>query len=83
MSFKPIPRHMRQALVHDTISHINKLHIAIGRKSIGEYVEYKFDGDNIRSRMLFQFEPDGLWHKAKSFELDVWPYLIWAKNMKH
>jgi len=39
--------------------------------------------NNIRSRMLFQFEPDGLWHKAKSFELDVWPYLIWAKNMKH
>ena len=82
MSFKPIPRHMRQALVHDTISHINKLHIAIGRKSIGEYVEYKFDGDNIRSRMLFQFEPDGSWHKAKSFELDVWPNLKWAKDMK-
>lgn len=72
----------QKILISDTISQLNKLHLAIGWSDRGEFIEWRWTGEPLRSRVEFQFEPNGEWHVCKSFEFDVRPKLKWAKEMK-
>lgn len=73
---------LRHAIVTDTISQPNKLHIIAGLRERGYYVEYRFAGEFLRSRMSVQFEPDGEWQQVASFEFDVRPKLQWSGRPK-
>jgi hypothetical protein len=77
-----ISDYLRRQLVNDTISQPNKLHIVIGHRSRGHYIEWRWAGEELRSRMSLQFEQDGPWYEVKSFEFDVRPKLKWAKEIK-
>lgn len=70
---------MRHALVHDAISQPNKLHLIAGLRERGHFVEYRFSGDFLRTRMSVQLEPAGAWHEVKSYEFDVRPHLEWSR----
>lgn len=83
------PLDIRRMLINETISRQNKLWIATAWKQTrGWYVEHRWAGEEptangiMHSRLQFQFEPDGEWHTAKSYEEDVKPKLKWAKEMK-
>jgi hypothetical protein len=71
---KLIPLHIRKILLGDGTSRVNKLHIAIGWQQGRKepyYLEWKFKGDFLASRLEFKFEPEGKFVEAKSFEEDV------------
>jgi hypothetical protein len=75
------PSDLRRSLVAGLVSRQNKLWIAAGWKGRGWFIEWRWAGEPMRSRLLFQFEPDDKWHEAKSYDEDVKPFLKWAKEM--
>ncbi len=89
-AFVPLPAHFRRALLTEQTSRINKLHLAISWKQLrGWYVEWRWAGEGpelpygvMRSRLCFQFEPDGPFIEAKSFDEDVVPTLKYGKEQK-
>jgi hypothetical protein len=80
---KPLPIHLRQVLIYETISRQNKLWLATSwAQCRGWFVEWKWAGAEMRSRLCFRFTPEGSWFEAKSFDEDVRPHLKFAKEMK-
>lgn len=73
----PIPPHFRRSLLSRYTSRQNKLWLAIAwRHFHGYHIEWRWDGAPNRSRMLFQFEPDGAFVRAESYEDDIAPTLV-------
>lgn len=69
-----IPEEHRKALLGKYSSKQNKLWMVTAWKYFKPwYVDYKWAGEPIRSRMLFKFSPDGPWVQAESFEEDMLP----------
>lgn len=67
-----IPDKNRQILLGKDTSRLNKIHLAIGwTRFRGWYIDYRWVGVFLRSRLEFQFAPDGLWYQAQSFDEDV------------
>ena len=71
-----IPTHYRAALLSRYTSRRNKIHLAIGWAHFhGLRIEYRWSGAPYRSRLQFQFEQDGAWFTAESYEDDIAPTL--------
>ena len=65
--------HIKVLLSADT-SRLNKIHLAIGWAYFrGWYIEWKWQGAPLRSRLLFRFHPEDIFVAAKSFDEDVLP----------
>lgn len=73
---------MREALLSKYSSRRNKLWLVGGYQSVGLYVEWKWQGEPFRSRLLFQFAPDEEFVRAKSYEEDIQPFLEWNNPQK-
>jgi hypothetical protein len=81
MPILPLPKDKRQLLVGKHTSRQNKLWIIADWKYFQPwYVEYKWAGEPMRSRMLFQFGPNEPWVEAKSFDEDVMPTFKFGKD---
>ncbi len=72
----------RRALLSEYSSRRNKIWMAIGWKHCGMYLDWRYQGAEDDSRMEFQFEPDGPWVQAKSYEDDIKPNLIFNRPPK-
>lgn len=77
-----IPKALRHAILHDTLSQPNKMHIIAGLRDRGCYAEYRFADGTLRSRMSVQLEPGGPWREVKSFEFDVRPKMEFMQQRK-
>ncbi len=78
-----MPIAKRQALLSKYTSRQNKLWLVTAWKYFCPwYVEWKWAGDPFRSRMLFQFSPDGKWVEAQSFEEDLMSTYKFGKETK-
>lgn len=78
-----IPSEHRETLLSKYTSRHNKIWCAIGWKHFHDWhLEWKWKGEPFRSRLMFQFEPDGDFIMAKSYEEDVWPKLKWDNPKK-
>ena len=65
----------RKALMSQDTSRMNKLWLAQGWKHDGMLVEWKWQGAEHKSRLLFSFD-GGPFLKAKSYDDDVRPFLF-------
>lgn len=74
-----LPSKIRKAILSKYTSRINKYWIIKSIQPI-YYLKYKWAGIPYNSRMLFQFEEDGDWVIAKSFEEDLWPTYKFAEK---
>ncbi len=71
----------RAALLHETSSRINKIHLAIGWAHFyGWPIEWRWEGQPFRSRVGFRFGADGDFAPARSFDDDVRPTLKFGKE---
>jgi len=76
-----VPEKLRQVILGKYTSRQNKLWIVTGWKHFKQWhIEWKWAGDYMRSRMLFQFELNGPWIQALSFEEDILPKLKYGKE---
>lgn len=79
----PLPQSHRTALLTRYTSRPNKLWLVTGWRSRGKWhLEYRWAGVPLRSRMLFQFEPNGPWYQAESYDEDIVPTLKFGKEQK-
>lgn len=65
-----LPAHFRSVLMGTDTSKPNKLWLAIAWKS-KYYLEYKWQSEPLRSRLMFKFEVNEQFKEAKSFEEDI------------
>lgn len=78
-----IPQSARQVLMSDTTSRLNKIHLAIGWEHFnGWFIEWKWQGQELNSRLLFRFGPDEPFVAAKSFDEDILPNYKFGKEIK-
>ena len=78
-----IPSHYRTALLSRYNSRQNKIWLATGGSHFhGLHIEYHWTGAPYRSRLQFQFEPDGEWVRAESYEDDIAPTLAFDEKRK-
>lgn len=64
----------RRSLLSPQSSRQNKLWKAVWLRDSGEgFIEWKWAGTYMRSRLLFRFHPDEAFVAAKSFDEDVLP----------
>ncbi len=81
---KLLSSNLRKELLSSGSSRQNKIWLAVGWKACDSYfVEWRWCGDYMKSRLEFQFEPGGEFIKAKSYDEDVWPKLKWLDNRKN
>ena len=62
----PLDENRKRVLTTSNTSKFNKLHLAIGWKDRGFFVEYKLD--KLSDEVRFQFEPNGPWVESKSLD---------------
>jgi len=78
-----IPNHLKQSLLSELSSRQNKIWMVTAWQHFRPfYIEWKWAGEQFKSRMLFQFIVDGPWIEAKSFEEDVLPKYKFGKEKK-
>ena len=83
MKTAKIPDSCRSALLSDYTSRPNKLWLVISWQHFRDfYVEWKWQGEPYRSRMMFQFSVDGPWVVARSFEEDRLPTYKFGEEKK-
>ena len=76
-----IPIKYRQAILGEYSSRQNKIWLATTWKRFKPwYIEWKWAGEPYRSRMLFQFDLNGPWVEAKSFDEDILPKYKFGKE---
>jgi hypothetical protein len=76
-----IPDHLRKSILSEFSSRQNKLWMVTAWQHFRPfYIEWKWAGEAFKSRMLFQFQPNGPWVEAKSFEEDVLPRYKFGKE---
>lgn len=81
MKTKFIPANLKEAILSDYTSRHNKLWLVTSWQfSRDFYIEYKWAGKEFQSRMSFQFEENGPWIEAKSYEEDIAPKLKFGKE---
>jgi hypothetical protein len=69
-----IPDAHRKALLSSDTSRLNKIHLAIGWAHFHRwFIEYRWKGAFLRSRLEFRFAPEESFVQAKSFDEDVLP----------
>lgn len=69
---KFLPLETRDLLLGQETSRQNKLALAASlRDRKGYFIEWAWQGEPMRSRLCFRFEPDGHLYTALSFEEDV------------
>ncbi len=61
-------------LKHET-SRANKLALAADHRSRGHFLEWRWKGEPMRSRLTFRFSPTDRFFEARSYEEDVAPLL--------
>ena len=68
-----IPAHLKQLLLNDAnTSRCNKIHLATGWQHFRSYfIEWKWQGVQHKSRLMFRFSLDEEFVEAKSFEEDT------------
>lgn len=78
-----IPSTHKTALLSKFTSRQNKLWLAIGWIHRARwFLEYRWAGAYMRSRMQFRFEPAGEWYTADSYDEDIVPTLKFGKEGK-
>jgi hypothetical protein len=75
-----LPSIYQKVLLSKNTSQQNKVWIATSLKFDNWYLEWKWIGKPFRSRIQFQFIPDGVWVQAESFEEDLLPTYKFAKE---
>jgi hypothetical protein len=71
----------KKALLSESTSRQNKLWLITGWIHFRKwYIEWKWAGEPYNSRMLFMFEPNGIWIEAKSFDEDMLPKYKYGKE---
>jgi len=81
---KLLSNNLRKTLLSSDSSRQNKIWLARGwKESSGYFVEYRWAGEYMQSRLEFQFEHGGEFVKAKSYDEDVFPKLKWLDNRKN
>lgn len=69
-----IPEEAKKLLLTELISRLNKIHLAIGWAHFkGWFIEWKWQGEQFKSRLMFRFSPDEEFVAAKSFDEDLLP----------
>ena len=69
-----LTRSARQSLLGTDTSRQNKLWLALCWVNDHDwYIKTKWEGEPMRSRLMFQFEPSGPFVRAKSFDEDIVP----------
>lgn len=77
----PIPPGARRALLSKETSRQNKIWLAQTWKQIdGCFIEWKWRGEFMRSRLCFRFGPEEVFVDAKSYDEDVVPTLKFGKE---
>jgi hypothetical protein len=78
----PITNSAKAALLSEYTSRPNKLWLAIAWTHFkGYFIEWKWQGAEFRSRMMFKFSPDEPFVPAKSYEDDIVPTLKFGKEI--
>ena len=65
------PIHWQKTLLSENTSKCNKVHLAVGLKSRGYWLEWAWEPDTIggmRRPVRFRFKPDGKWIDSKCFD---------------
>lgn len=76
-----IPNTLKNILLGKNTSRQNKLWLITAWKHFENwYIDYKWAGEPMKSRMLFKFSPEDKWIEAKSFEEDLFPTYKFAKD---
>jgi hypothetical protein len=73
----------RTALLVETTSRLNKIHLAIGWAHFyGWPIEWRWEGQPFRSRVGFRFGANESFVSARSFDDDVRPTLKFGKEKR-
>jgi len=63
------------ALLSSQTSRANKLALLAEHRSLGRFVDWRWQGAPMRSRLEFRFSPRDRFFEAKSYEEDIAPLL--------
>lgn len=78
-----IPKAHIQALMSSDTSRLNKIHLAIGWAHFNDwFIDWKWAGTPMQSRLMFRFAPEDNFVAAKSFDEDIVPTLKFGKEGK-
>ncbi len=73
---KSLPKEFRHSLMSSDTSRPNKMHLFFGWTQLdGYWIEYKWKGEPLKSRIMFRFSPEEEFIEAKSFEEDIHVHL--------